>query len=201
MRRMQKKIYMTVLKNLLPAQRHLILVCQDYSVCMKSWPRAPGLQVKEGEGNSTRGGSCHLGCWTWVFLFLPKYSAFCPSFHAVGVGMCPLWPELFIHFCSKCLLCACMVQKRRCPHMYLRLIVLYTVALVHSGIPSWCLHWESQVFPVILPFIGPELQGFYAPELLCFLEFEYFSPFDLFLGKFHFDLRKVDWKVFLKILL
>lgn len=129
------KIYMTVLKNLLPAQRHLILVCQNYSVCMKSWPRAPELQVKEGEGNSRRGGSCHLGCWTWMFLFLPKYSAFCSPFHAVGVGMCPLWPVLFIHCCKKCLLCALTVQKRRCPRTYL--LAYYSA---HSGS---CTQWYS----------------------------------------------------------
>lgn len=141
------KIYMTVLKNLLPAQRHLILVCQDYSACMKSWPRAPWLQVKKGEGNSTRGGSCHLGCWTWVFLFLPKYPASCSPFHAVGVGVCPLWPVLFIHCCNKCLLCALTVQKRRYLHTYLWLISAHSgsctqwysalvFALGESGVPS-----------------------------------------------------------------
>lgn len=43
------KVYMTVLENILPTQRRLILVCQNYSVCLKNWPRAPELQGKEGE--------------------------------------------------------------------------------------------------------------------------------------------------------
>lgn len=146
---------------------------------MKSWPRALGLQVKKGEGNSTRGGSCHLGCWTWVFLFLPKYSAFCSPFHAVGVGMCPLWPVSFTHRCNKCLLCALTVQKRRCPHTYLWLIVLHTVALVHrysvlvfalgeSGVPSRLALLRPWASGLICPWIAL-LSGIWIFQSIWFI--------------------------------
>lgn len=62
---------------------------------------------------------------------------------------------------------------------------------------SWCLSAPGQsCVPTVLPSPGFELQGLYALEMLHFLEF------DLFLGKFYFDLGKTDClKSFLKTLI
>lgn len=71
--------------------------------------RAPGLQGKEDEGISRRGGSCYLGWWTWAFLFFPEYSTFCFSFTFMksrcvstcfsmhGVGS----PRFIVSWCKK----------------------------------------------------------------------------------------------------
>lgn len=80
------------IKNILPTQRHLILVCQNYSVCLKNWPRSPELQGKEGEGNSRRGGVSvqivgpehffsHPSNWPSAPPFTPSVWACAPSDH------------------------------------------------------------------------------------------------------------------------
>lgn len=106
------------IKNILPTQRHLILVCQNYSVCLKNWPRSPELQGKEGEGNSRRGGVSvqivgpehffsHPSNWPSAPPFTPSVWACAPSDHF-----------FFICCYKKCLLCSLMVQKRRDLHTH-----------------------------------------------------------------------------------
>lgn len=151
--------------------------------------RAPGLQGKEDEGISRRGGSCYLGWWTWAFLFFPEYSTFCFSFHLHEKQVCVYL--LFHAWSRKSSLCSLMVQKRSCP---LILTFLFcTQGFLHTVVPlSCCLHWEVQVFQVILTSLGSGLQGLSAPEMLCFLEFGYFRQCDLLVHKFYFDLGEAD---------
>lgn len=108
---------MTVLENILPTQRHLILVCQNYSVCLKNWPRAPELQGKEGEKETAGEEAALFRMLDLGISFSPKQWAFCSSFHTVSAGMCPLWPVFFIRY-KKCLLFSLMVRKRRDLHTH-----------------------------------------------------------------------------------
>lgn len=136
MKRVPKDLYDSIKKHPL-ARRHLILLCQNYSISLKSWPRAPGLQGKEGERNSRRR---QLPFWLvdlsislltrvfelLLFLYLHK------------VGMCLLWPVFpFMVVRSACFVlsrCGKGAAHSRSPFLFCAQWFLHTVATV-----SWCL--------------------------------------------------------------
>ena len=108
----------------------------NYSVCLRNWPRAPGLRGEERDGNSRRAGSCHLGCWIGAFLFLPEYLASCSGFHAKA-WVC-VHSNLFYSFIVVRSACFVLSQYRKGGTHTLAFCsthrILYTVAVV-----SWCL--------------------------------------------------------------
>lgn len=164
------RIYMTVLKNILLAQRHLILLCQNYSISLKSWPRAPGLQGKEGERNSSRR---QLPFWLvdLSISFLTRVFDLLLFLCLHKVGMCLLWPVFpFMAVRSASFVlsrCGKGAAHSRSPFCS-ALSGSCTQWLLCLGV---CLHWEVQVFQVVLPSLNSELQGLGAPQMLCFLKF------------------------------
>lgn len=173
---------MRVFKNILPAQRHLIFLCQSDSVCFKGWPRAQGFKVRKKERAR---GCCHFSR-SWTFLVLPKGFL---SLHAEV--MCRLWPvSSFTVLRSAYFPSALTVQKRSCPLTLAFLLFTCVSGTWWLLCPHVCLHWEIQVFPVVLPSLEFELQDLCTPEMSPLLEFGHFSQFDLFLGNFAFWPRR-----------
>lgn len=151
---------MAVLKNLLPAQRHLILVCQNYSVCMKSWPRAPGPQGFRVSREKEIAEEEAAAIWAVGPERFFSYPSTRPS-------ALPFMLQVWV----------CVRSEQFCPFTVVR-SACFVLSGVEKEVPThspvgflFCtvaLGGESGAASR-LALLRPGLRGPHAPEMLCFL--------------------------------